>query len=104
MHGITCARSVPPLVSFFSPGCHPEVLLDEVAGNGERQQGDEEDGRHVGDDAQRGNTKQGGAAEALQGCGDVLVDGVCVSGEPIKDAAEGGRLKQPGGIKKIRLF
>lgn len=97
-------RSVPPLVSFLSPGCHPEVLLDEVAGDGERQQGDEEDGRHVGDDTQRGNTQQGGAAEALQGCGDVLVDGVCVGGEPVKDAAEGGRLKQPGGIKKIRLF
>lgn len=83
-----------------SPGGHPEVFLDEVAGNGQRQEGDEEDGGHVGDDAQGGHTQQGGTGEALQGVGDVLVDCVCVCGKPVEQGAEGSRLKQPGGTKK----
>ena len=84
-----------------SPGGHPEVFLDEVAGDGERQQGEEKDGGHVGDDAQGGHTQQGGAGQALQGGGDVLVDGVGVCGEPVEDTAERSRLKQPAGIKKM---
>lgn len=80
-----------------SPGRHAEVLLDEVAGDRQRQQGDEEDGRHVADDAQGGDAQQGGAGEALQRGGDVLVDGVGVGGEPVEDAAQGGGLEEPGG-------
>ena len=91
-------RSVPSHL----PGRHPEVFLDEVTGDGQRQQGDEEDGRHVGDDAQGGHAQQGGAREALQGGGDVLVDCVCVRGEPVEDAAEGRRLKQPEGTENSR--
>lgn len=81
----------------FSPGRHAEVLLDEVAGDGQRQQGEEEDGRDVADDAQGGDAQQGGAAEALQRGGDVLVDGVGVGGEPVEDAAQRGGLEQPAG-------
>lgn len=83
-----------------SPGGHPEVFLDEVAGDGQRQEGDEEDRGHVGNDAQGGDAQQGGAAEALQRGGDVLVDGVGVRGEPVEDAAERSRLEQPGGKKQ----
>lgn len=86
-----------PSVFLSSPGRHAEVLLYEVAGDGQRQQGDEEDGRHVADDAQGGDAQQGGAGEALQRGGDVLVDGVGVGGEPVEDAAQGGGLEQPGG-------
>lgn len=93
----TC--EIRPSVPAHSPGGHPEVFLDEVAGDGQRQEGDEEDGGHVGDDAQGGHTQQGGAGEALQGGGDVLVDGVCVCGKPVEDAAEWSRLKQPGDMK-----
>lgn len=83
-----------------SPGGHAEVLLDEVAGDGERQEGEEEDGGHVGDDPEGGHTQQGGAGQALQGGGDVLVDGVGVGGKPVEDAAERRRLKQPAGRKR----
>lgn len=82
-----------------SPGRHTEVFLDEVTGDGQRQEGNEEHGGHVGDDAQGGHTQQGGAGEALQGGGDVLVDCVCVCGKPVEDAAEGSRLKQPEDMK-----
>lgn len=82
-----------------SPGRDPEVFLDEVADDGERQEGHEEDGGHVGDDTQGGHAQQRGAREALQSGGDVLVDCVCVSGEPVQDAAEGSRLKQPEDMK-----
>lgn len=82
-----------------SPGRDPEVFLDEVADDGERQEGHEEDGGHVGDDAQGGHTQQRGAREALQSGGDVLIDCVCVCGEPVQDAAEGSRLKQPEDMK-----
>lgn len=75
------------------------MFLDEVAGDSERQEGNEEHGRHVGDDPQGAQTQQGGAGEALQGGGDVLVDGVRVRGKPVEDAAEGSRLKQPEGAK-----
>lgn len=92
-------NEVCPSVPSRSPGRDPEVFLDEVAGDGQRQEGDEEDGGHVGDDAQGGHTQQGGAGEALQRGGDVLVDRVCVCGEPVEDAAEGSRLKQPEGMK-----
>lgn len=90
---------IRPSVPSDSPGGHPEVFLDEVAGDGQRQEGDEEDGGHVGDDAQGGHTQQGGAGEALQGGGDVLVDRVGVCGKPVEDAAERSRLKQSGGMK-----
>ena len=86
-----------------SPRGHPEVFLDEVAGDGQWQEGDEKDGGHVADDAQSRHTQQGGAGEALQGGGDVLVDCVCVCGKPVEDAAERSRLKQPGGMKTINL-
>lgn len=92
-------NGVCPSVPSRSPGRDAEVFLDEVAGDGQRQEGDEEDGGHVGDDAQGGHTQQGGAGEALQRGGDVLVDRVCVCGEPVEDAAEGSRLKQPEGMK-----
>lgn len=69
--------------------------MDEVAGDGQRHEGEEEEGRHVRDDAQGGNTQQGGAGEALQGGGDVLVDCVGVCGKPVEDAAEWSRLKEP---------
>lgn len=88
-----------PSLPSGSPGGHPEVFLDEVAGDGQRQEGDEEDGGHVGDDAQGGHAQQGGAGEALQGGGDVLVDCVCVRGKPVEDAAERSGLKQPAGMK-----
>lgn len=39
------------------PGRHPEVFLDEVAGDGQGQQGDEEDGDHVADDPQGRNAQ-----------------------------------------------
>lgn len=92
-----CESCVPSRAPpWLSPGRHAEVLLDEVAGHCQRQQGEEEDGRHVADDAQRRHAQQGGAAEALQRGGDVLVDGVGVGGEPVEDAAEGGGLEQPG--------
>lgn len=84
-----------------SPGCHSEVFLDEVAGNGQRQEGDEEDRSHIGDDTQGGDAQQGGAGEAFQRGGDVLVDGVCVGGEPVEDAAEWSRFKQPGGEETV---
>lgn len=90
---------IHPSVLSDSPGGHPEVFLDEVAGDGQRQEGDEEDWGHVGDDAQGGHTQQGGAGEALQSGRDVLVDCVCVCGKPVEDAAERRRLKQPGGMK-----
>lgn len=82
-----------------SPGGHPEVFLDEVAGDGQWQEGDEEDRGHIGDDTQGGHTQQGGAGEAFQGGWDVLVDCVRVGGKPVEDAAERSRLKQPGGMK-----
>lgn len=84
-----------------SPGRHAEVLLDEVAGDRQRQQGDEKDGRDVANDAQGGDAQQRGAAEALQGGGDVLVDGVGVGGEPVEDAAQRGGLEQPGGEERL---
>lgn len=90
--------SVKPVPS-RSPGRDTEVFLDEVTGDGQRQEGNEEDGGHVGDDAQGGHTQQGGAGEALQGGGDVLVDCVGVCGKPVEDAAEGSRLKQPEDMK-----
>lgn len=93
------ALALAPLSS-HSPGRHPEVFLDEVAGDGQGQQGDEEDGGHVADDPQGRNTQQGGAGEALQGGGDVLVDGVDVRGEPVEDASEGSGLEQPGGKRR----
>lgn len=93
MQPVMFNRSIPSHL----PGRDPEVFLDEVTGDGQRQQGDEKHGGHVGDDAQGGHAQQGGAREALQGGGDVLVDCVCVWGEPVEDAAEGGRLKQPEG-------
>lgn len=85
-----------------SPGRHPEVFLDEVAGDGQRQEGDEEDGRHVADDAQGRHAQQGGAGQALEGGGDVLVDRVRVRGEPVEDAAERSRLEQPAGRKTVK--
>lgn len=91
-------------VSGRQPGRHAEVLLDEVAGDRQRQQGDEEDGRDVADDAQGGDAQQGGAAEALQGGGDVLVDGVGVCGEPVEDAAQRGGLEEPGGGEAAQWF
>lgn len=58
-----------------SPGRHPEVLLDEVAHDGQGQEGHEEHRCDVGDDGQGRDTEQGGAAQALQ-CGwDVLREG-----------------------------
>lgn len=87
-------------VSPSSPGSHPEVFLNEVAGDRQWQKSNEEDGCHVGDDTQGGHTQQGGAGEALQRGGDVLVDCVCVCGKPVEDAAEWSGLKQPGGAKK----
>lgn len=88
----------------LSPGRHAEVLLDEVAGDCQRQQGDEKDGRNVADDAQGGDAQQGGAGEALQRGGDVLVDGVGVGGEPVEDAAQRGGLEQPGGGGEVLWF
>ena len=35
-----------------SPGCHPEVLLDEVAHDSQGQEGHEEHGCDIGDDGQ----------------------------------------------------
>lgn len=107
----TCTTNVPyyyqrqrlstsVIILSDSPGSHPEVFLDEVAGDGQRQEGDEEDGGHVGDDAESWHTQQGGAHETLQGGGDVLIDGVRVRGEPVEDVAEWSGLKQPGGAKK----
>lgn len=84
-----------------SPGRHTEVFLDEVAGDGQRQEGEQEHRGHVGNDTQGGDTQQGGAGEALQGGRDVLVDCVCVGGEPVEDAAERSRFKQPGGVKAV---
>lgn len=89
-----------PFALSDSPGGHPKVFLDEVAGDGQRQQGEEEDGGHVADDTQCGHTQQGGTGEALQRGRDVLVDCVCVSGKPVEDAAERSRLKQPGRMKR----
>lgn len=88
------ATGRPPVVS-HSPGCNPKVLLDEVTGDGKWQQGDEEYRGHIGDDTQGGHTQQGGAGEAFQRGGDVLVNRVCVCGKPVEDAAERSRLKQP---------
>lgn len=96
-------QHVSDIRPFYSPGGHTEVFLDEVAGDSQRQEGDEEDGGHVADDAQSGHTQQGGAGEALQGGGDVLVDCVCVCGKPVEDAAERSRLKQPGGMTTFNL-
>lgn len=48
---------LPPGFLSDSPGGHPEVFLNEVAGDGQRQQGKEEDGCHVGDDTQGGHTQ-----------------------------------------------
>lgn len=97
--------SLDASLSKCSPGRHTEVLLDEVTGDCQRKQGDEKDGRDVGDDTQGGDAQQGGAAEALQGGGDVLVDGVGVSGEPVEDAAQRGGLEQPaGGGGEARWF
>lgn len=93
--------SLRPCVPSDWPGGHPEVLLHEVAGDGQRQEGDEKDGGHVGDDAQSGQAQQGGAGEALQGGGDVLVNCVCVCGKPVEDAAERSRLKQPAGTNAL---
>lgn len=84
-----------------SPGRHAEVFLDEVAGDGQRQEGHQEDGRHVGDDAQGGDAQQRGAGEALQRGGDVLVDGVGVGGEAVEDAAERSRLEEPEAEKRL---
>lgn len=91
----TIKATVCPSVVSHSPGRNPEVLLDEVTGDGKWQQGDEEYGGHIGDDTQGGHTQQGGAGEAFQRGGDVLVNRVCVCGKPVEDAAEGSRLKQP---------
>lgn len=93
---------VSPPPNSDSPGRHPEVFLDEVAGDGQREQGDKEDGGHVADDPQGRNAQQGGAGETLQGGGDVLVDGVDVRGEPVEDASEGSGLKQPEGMRRNR--
>lgn len=88
-----------------SPGSHPEVFLDEVAGDGQRQEGDEDDGGNVGDDAESWHTQQGGAHETLEGGGDVLIDSVGVRGKPVEDAAKWRCLKQPGGKKnKVMSF
>lgn len=86
-----------PAVQPHSPGRNPEVLLDEITSDSQRQKGDDEDGGHVGNDPQCRHTQQGRAGETLQGGGDVLVNGVCVCGKSVEDAAEGSRLKQPGG-------
>lgn len=83
-----------------SPGSHPEVFLYEVAGDSQWQEGNEEDGRDVGDDTQSGHAQQGGAGEALEGGGNVLVDCVGVGGKPVEDAAERSGLKEPGGKKE----
>lgn len=95
----TEAALAAPLTS-NSPGRHPEVFLDEVAGDGQGQQGDEEDRGHVADDPQGRNAQQGGAGETFQGGGDVLVDGVDVRGEPVEDASKGSCLEQPGGMRR----
>lgn len=58
-----------------SPGRHPEVLLDEVAHDGQGQEGHEEHRCDVGDDGQGRDTEQGGAAQALQRGWDVLREG-----------------------------
>lgn len=39
------------------PGGHPEVLLDEVADDGQREERDDEDGGDVGDDGQGGDAE-----------------------------------------------
>lgn len=57
------------------PGRHPEVLLDEVAHDGQGQEGHEEHRCDVGDDGQGGDTEQRGAAQALQRGRDVLREG-----------------------------
>lgn len=58
-----------------SPGCHPEVLLDEVAHDSQGQEGHEEHRCDIGDDSQSWDTEQCRAAQALQ-CGrDMLREG-----------------------------
>lgn len=49
-----------------SLGGHPEVLLDEVEGDRQRNQGDEEDGSDGGDDADGRQTEQRGPRQRLQ--------------------------------------
>lgn len=58
-----------------SPGCHPEVLLDEVAHDGQGQEGHKEHRCDIGDDGQSGDAEQGRAAQALQRGWDVLREG-----------------------------
>lgn len=55
-----------------SPRSDPEVLLYEVACDGQRHQSNEEHRGHVGDDPQGRHTQQGGATQTLQGGRDVL--------------------------------
>lgn len=55
-----------------APGCCPEVLLNEVADDGQWEQSDEEDWGNVGYDAHRWYTEQSGAAQTLHGNRDML--------------------------------
>lgn len=97
---MTTSWDICPSILSHSPGSHPEVFLDEVAGDGQWQEGDKEHGGHVGDDTESWHTQQGGAHETLQGGGDVLIDSVDVCGKPVQDAAKWRCLKQPGEMQK----
>lgn len=98
-----CVCDFPPTIPSDSPGSHPEVFLNKVAGDGQRQKGDEENGCDVGDDTQSGHAQQGGAGEALEGGGNVLIDCVGVSGKSVQDAAERSGLKEPEEKKESKI-
>lgn len=98
-----CVCDFPPTNPSDSPGSHPEVFLNKVAGDSQRQKGNEENGCDVGDDTQSRHAQQGGAGEALEGGGNVLIDCVGVSGKSVQDAAERSGLKEPEEKKESKI-